>query len=89
MYRTKDRTQQMERAYDHLMGLNPALRIEISATPIPALLYLGGEMGYSVDMDQLGTSDDYSGVTEMVSLKDADGNDLFLEVSSARDLSAM
>jgi hypothetical protein len=82
MYRTEERSQKMEQAFDNLMDLQPALRIEISATPIPALLYIGGELGRQVEMLELGTSDDYCGITQMVPLKDKKGSNQYLNVSS-------
>ena len=40
MYRTEDRVQKMEQAYDKLIGLKPSLRVMISATVVPLLLIL-------------------------------------------------
>ena len=80
MYRTEERGQQMEQAYDKLMAMGPALRIEISATPIPTLLYLYYCEGHQVEVHELGTSEDYSGVAEMQSLKDKDGDSIFLDI---------
>jgi hypothetical protein len=78
MYRTDERCQQMEQAYDDFMGMMPALRIEISATPIPALLFLT-DSGHQVEMLELGTSDDYAGVTDMVPLRNPKtGHNIYL-----------
>ena len=103
MYRTDERGQMMEQAYDKLMDMDPgkddfqqhglqispkqhtdyfvnllsALRIEVSATPIPTLLFLT-EMNHEVDILELGTSEDYSSVSEMIPLKGNGGKGIFL-----------
>ena len=60
-----------------------ALRIEVSATPIPTLLYLN-EIDCKVDILELGTSEDYSSVSEMIPLKSSDGKEIFLPNKALR-----
>lgn len=82
-YRTDEGSQEFEKAFNSLMDLMPALRIEISATPIPAWLVLSAR-GLEVDIMQLGTSEDYAGVTNMKPLEDDKGDSIFL---SPKDIS--
>jgi hypothetical protein len=72
-YRTSDCSQEFEIAFNHLMNMRPAFRIEISATPVPAWLVLT-ERGYKVDFTVNGTSEDYCGITNMKPLEDDEGN---------------
>ncbi|CAB9510755.1 expressed unknown protein [Seminavis robusta] len=85
MYRTEEGSQKFEQAYDDLMSLKPALRIEISATPIPALFALT-EQGHAVEILELGTADDYAGVTAMKPLEGSNGKPLFLSVEKKSKL---
>jgi len=65
MYRTEEGTQKMEKVYNELMDLSPCLRIEISATPMPTFLTLHFEKNLDLEMLQIGTSADYSGIEDM------------------------
>ena len=77
MYRTSSRKQKMEQAFDKLMSYRPAVRLEVSATPIPAMLSLDD---MDVKMLQIGThTKEYSGVEDMKPLQDDEGNDIYLE----------
>jgi hypothetical protein len=78
-YRTEEGSQQFEMAFNQLMGMKPALRIEISATPVPTYLHLTAR-GYHVDFLLLGTSEDYAGVTDMKPLVDDNGGRIFLDM---------
>ena len=81
MYRTEERSQKMEQAFDDLISLSPTFRVEISATFIPAALYLACIKGIKCNLFLLGTSDDYSGVTAMKPLQDESGKSIFLDDS--------
>ncbi|CAB9502599.1 expressed unknown protein [Seminavis robusta] len=80
MYRTKDCAQIMEQRYVALMDLGPSFRMEISATIYSALQALD-EQGKQVEMMEIFTTEDYSGILEMKHAKAA-GNDAFLNPKS-------
>lgn len=82
-YRTDESSQEFEKAFNQLMNLMPAFRIEISATPVPAWLVLI-ERGHKVDLMEIGTSEDYSGITDMKPLEDDNGNRIFLSPNQLR-----
>jgi hypothetical protein len=72
------------KSYNDLMDMKPCLRLEISATPIPALLVLIHQKKLKVEMMTIGTrSKDYSGVEEMSLFCEA-GENVFLP-SKLRD----
>lgn len=76
MYRTSHRGQKMEQALDHVMSFHPAVRLEVSATPIPTMLSLGD---MDVRMLQIGShTTEYSGLEDMKPMQDDEGNDVCL-----------
>jgi hypothetical protein len=80
MYRTPDRIQKGEEAYDKLMEMGPIFVVQISATVIPLLLILREENVQGVEMYSIEPADDYLGIEQMQLLRgDAGGNDTFLE----------
>jgi hypothetical protein len=81
MYRTPDRSQRMEHAYDQLMALNPSLKILISATLVPVLLILKEQGERDMDMLAIEPTDDYLGIEQMKHLKAANGDAVLLEHS--------
>jgi hypothetical protein len=78
MYRTEDRTQKMEQAYDLLMAMDPCLSVLITATPVPVLLVLK-EQKIDADFISIQASHDYFGVEDMIPLCDDDGSSIFLK----------
>jgi hypothetical protein len=63
--RTEHGSQVMEQAYNDLMKLGAALRIEISATLVPSLIAFVLERNLQVELLQIGTSEDYAGIEHM------------------------
>jgi len=78
MYRTKDGRQVMEQNFTALMEMKPSFRLEISATPFSSLQALE-EQGKDIDMMEIMTTDDYSGINEMKHFQ-RDGKDIFIKV---------
>lgn len=79
MFRTPERSQLMECAYDQLMALNPSLKILISATLIPVFLILKQQGEKDMDMLAIEPSDDYIGIEQMKHLKAANGDVVLAE----------
>ena len=71
MFRTYNREQKFETAFDALIALKPDVRIYITATPVPALLALREELvaGDIDDIDfwSIASGDEYIGLDKMVS----------------------
>jgi len=77
MYRTAGRTQKTEQAYDSLMGMDPSMKLMISATLVPLLVNMKNEeedIGWLAFIEPL---DDYVGIEAMVPLN-LDGKEAFL-----------
>ncbi|CAB9502596.1 expressed unknown protein [Seminavis robusta] len=64
MYRTKDGVQIFEKRFAALMALGPSFRMEISAT-IYSTVQVLSERGVPVEMMEVLTTDDYSGIDQM------------------------
>ena len=79
MYRTIEGTQVMEQRFTELMDLCPSFRMEISATPFSALQALD-EQGKQVQMMEVMTTKDYSGINQMQHLRDSNGKNVFLNL---------
>jgi hypothetical protein len=79
MFRTPERSQKMECAFDQLMGLKPSLKIMISATLVPVLLIMKEQGEKDIDMLVIEPSDDYLGIDQMHHLKGANGDVVLLE----------
>lgn len=83
MYRTPDRKQKTEQAYDSLMDMNSLMTLMISATLVPLLVNMKNEhedIGWWTFIEPL---DDYVAVEDMKVFSDTDGNRVFL---SGREL---
>eukprot|EP00978_Attheya_sp_CCMP212_P026854 scaffold89047_cov44-Attheya_sp.AAC.1 len=84
MYRTHDRSQKMEKAYDELMEMNPCLRVMISATPIPLFLILRDEVGGTPpSIFQIDPDPDYMGHDDMKPLE-VNGENVYLELNELK-----
>jgi hypothetical protein len=78
-YRTEQKEQKTEKCFDTLRNkLQPALWVEISATPLPSLISLSKD-GREIEMIKLGVDKDYCGVTAMRPLSSG-GKDLYLDM---------
>lgn len=82
-YRTKDKSQKMEQAYERLMDMNPSLIVMISATPIPLILDIVAEEANSIrsrglTMHNVEPIDDYVGLDQIQPLE-IDGKKVYLE----------
>ena len=83
MYRTEHGTQITEQKYKSLMMLKPSFRMEVSATIYSAVLALT-DQGKNVDIMQIHTTDDYSGVEDMAVFKNAQGNPAYMNIADIR-----
>lgn len=84
MYRTANAAQIMEQRFTDLMELSPSFRMEISATIFSALVCLN-EQGKQVELMEILTTQDYSGISEMERFRNRDGCVVSL---SAKDITS-
>lgn len=80
MYRTTDGSQVMEQRYSELMDLDLSFRMEVSATIYSAIQALD-EKGKQVELMEILTTEEYSGINEMKHLQDANDKDVFLDMN--------
>lgn len=86
MFRTKDKSQQFEKALQNLRDMRPSITTFISATPVPLLLCLVEDCNDDDNVDSnanlalfsLEPSDDYTGFEEVNPLRGINGKDIFL-----------
>jgi hypothetical protein len=84
MFRTADRRQKFEQAYDCLMDMGPCLAVMISATPIPLMLELWNEMDHvegqsrDIPLFDVEPTEEYMGLNEMKPIE-KDGEIIYLD----------